>query len=637
MVRYLVRKIPNTSFMQYDGSRMYCEIAGGTAERATVNTAELLAGSKYLDVQTGKWYVYSEGQNAWTETAEGGSADPAVIEAAVQEWLNAHPEATTTVADGSITEAKLASSVAQKVNAVTQLSDEIDDVKSAVNDLNHDIYGIENVTPTVADGRGVYYGGSTASIVSAQRTSVFFPISVGLTYHVKTNGEVFRLGFATDSDITPESTGNYLFDYQNLDGETEYTFTVSNGNYTFCYITYKYQDNQTATIEIKQSGIGVADVVTKHTSEINAIDDQIKPKETIIAQDSYIDYRDGRVIGNYPGLKVTELKVADGMAVIYDYTYSTPDIRGLAFFDVYGRYISGAQVATQTQTINVPGNACTCCATVDDIGRVKLLYVSDAVGIINEQVHSSALKTYGNPLDKVTNETGLLDLFLNVGCIGDSLASGESYYNEGGTPHAVDLYQYSWGQFLARKTGNTYYNFSAGGLSTRTWLSSEYATECFDGEHNCQAYIIGLGQNDANANIPIGTSADIKTVYSENPDTFYGNYGKIIQKIKETVPKAKIFVITDMNASTNTKGYNAAIRNMANIFENVYVLDFREYGLKYYNLPIVAGQMRQSHYNAFGYKLFSMMIANYINWIMVNHYDEFTQVEFIDSTHSWTE
>ena len=125
MVRYLVRKIPNTSFMQYDGSRLYCEIAGGTAERATVNTAELLAGSKYLDVQTGKWYVYSEGQNAWTETAEGGSADPAVIEAAVQEWLNAHPEATTTVADGSITEAKLASSVAQKVNAVTQLSDEI--------------------------------------------------------------------------------------------------------------------------------------------------------------------------------------------------------------------------------------------------------------------------------------------------------------------------------------------------------------------------------------------------------------------------------------------------------------------------------------------------------------------------------
>ena len=60
-----------------------------------------------------------------------GGADPAVIEAKVQDWLEDHPEATTTVQDGSITLAKLASDVAQKVNAVTQLSDEIVDVKSA--------------------------------------------------------------------------------------------------------------------------------------------------------------------------------------------------------------------------------------------------------------------------------------------------------------------------------------------------------------------------------------------------------------------------------------------------------------------------------------------------------------------------
>lgn len=52
-------------------------------------------------------------------------ADPAVIESAVQDWLDDHPEATTTVTDGSITMAKLASAVAQKVNQVTSLSDEI--------------------------------------------------------------------------------------------------------------------------------------------------------------------------------------------------------------------------------------------------------------------------------------------------------------------------------------------------------------------------------------------------------------------------------------------------------------------------------------------------------------------------------
>ena len=55
-------------------------------------------------------------------------ADPAVIEAKVQDWLDAHPEATTTVQDGSITIAKLASDVAAKINQVSQLSDEIDNL-----------------------------------------------------------------------------------------------------------------------------------------------------------------------------------------------------------------------------------------------------------------------------------------------------------------------------------------------------------------------------------------------------------------------------------------------------------------------------------------------------------------------------
>lgn len=129
-MRYLVKRIPSTSLVQYDGSRYYCEIAGGTSERATVDGTELLAGSKYLDVQTGTWYVYDELTNAWAVSAEGGSADPAVVEAAVEAWLDAHPEATTTVQDGSITYAKLDSTLKGKADAVSSLSDEIDGIKA---------------------------------------------------------------------------------------------------------------------------------------------------------------------------------------------------------------------------------------------------------------------------------------------------------------------------------------------------------------------------------------------------------------------------------------------------------------------------------------------------------------------------
>lgn len=43
-------------------------------------------------------------------TLADGGVSPETIEAAVTEWLDNHPEATTTVADNSITEIKLADS-----------------------------------------------------------------------------------------------------------------------------------------------------------------------------------------------------------------------------------------------------------------------------------------------------------------------------------------------------------------------------------------------------------------------------------------------------------------------------------------------------------------------------------------------
>lgn len=75
--------------------------------------------------------------------AMGGGADPAVIESAVQDWLDAHPEAITTVQDGSITEQKLATSIAQKLGLISSLSDEIDALDTAVKVL----VGSTDVTP----------------------------------------------------------------------------------------------------------------------------------------------------------------------------------------------------------------------------------------------------------------------------------------------------------------------------------------------------------------------------------------------------------------------------------------------------------------------------------------------------------
>ena len=69
-----------------------------------------------------------------------GSPDPAVIEGAVSDWLDDHPEATTTVEDGAISYAKLDSSLQGSI-------DDVGDLKTEVTNLGLSVVnGTINVT-----------------------------------------------------------------------------------------------------------------------------------------------------------------------------------------------------------------------------------------------------------------------------------------------------------------------------------------------------------------------------------------------------------------------------------------------------------------------------------------------------------
>ena len=83
--------------------------------------------------------------------ALGATPDPAVIEQSVSDWLDDHPEATTTVEDGSITKAKLDSNLQGTVDDVSDLKNEIDENKENLDELaengfysdgaeQHDVY-----------------------------------------------------------------------------------------------------------------------------------------------------------------------------------------------------------------------------------------------------------------------------------------------------------------------------------------------------------------------------------------------------------------------------------------------------------------------------------------------------------------
>ena len=74
-------------------------------------------------------------------------------------------------------------------------------------------------------------------------------------------------------------------------------------------------------------------------------------------------------------------------------------------------------------------------------------------------------------------------VFRRVACVGDSLSSGEIEVVRGEERHYIDLFDYSWGQFLGRITGAKVYNFSRGGMTAKEFIEGWGENNgCFDEE-----------------------------------------------------------------------------------------------------------------------------------------------------------
>lgn len=79
--------------------------------------------------------------------------DPSTVEQSVSDWLDDHPEATTTVEDGSITKAKLDSNLQDAVDDVSQLKSAISDKNNIIiptedfrNAVDNDMYDVSTAT-----------------------------------------------------------------------------------------------------------------------------------------------------------------------------------------------------------------------------------------------------------------------------------------------------------------------------------------------------------------------------------------------------------------------------------------------------------------------------------------------------------
>ena len=141
------------------------------------------------------------------------------------------------------------------------------------------------------------------------------------------------------------------------------------------------------------------------------------------------------------------------------------------------------------------------------------------------------------PLDRLVDSYSNTGIFRTIGFIGDSLSSGEfESRNDEGNPGYHDYYDYSWGQYIARKNGLKAYNFSRGGMMAKAYMESFAEEKGFwSPELACQAYVIALGVNDImNDGMEIGKLSDIDPDdWHNNKPTFVGYYSQIIARIKE--------------------------------------------------------------------------------------------------------
>lgn len=239
------------------------------------------------------------------------------------------------------------------------------------------------------------------------------------------------------------------------------------------------------------------------------------------------------------------------------------------------------------------------------------------------------------PLDRIVTDGGFCSIFRSIACIGDSLASGEfESIADNGEKRYHDFYEYSWGQFIGRSCGSTVYNFSAGGMTAERYIKGFADVKGFWGRDKlCQAYIIALGVNDIiNQNQPIGSLDDIVFEdYTKNTATFAGYYAQIIQRIQILQPRAKIFLVSMPKSGADTdeirKRHRDFLYGLTKVFKNTYLIDLYTYA------PINDESYRKTfwlgHLTPMGYVLTARMIESYIDYLIRENPEEFSEVGFI--------
>ena len=244
------------------------------------------------------------------------------------------------------------------------------------------------------------------------------------------------------------------------------------------------------------------------------------------------------------------------------------------------------------------------------------------------------------PLEALCPDGGYCNIFGSMVCIGDSLTAGVHEHNESGATEYPAMRDYSAPAYMARALGIPVRSLSAGGMTAKRFVALAEQEGYFK-EAVADAYIIALGTNDIaaaeNGRIT-GAIDDINLAEPSLTDasTDVGAYARIIQRIREASPKAKIFCVTvphTRNADAQIAHANALIRGVAERLD-CYVIDLERYGVQ----PAEEAAWKAVYYtgghlNTLGYRQLAVWYMSYIDWIVRQNPGDFAQTAFIQTKY----
>lgn len=199
------------------------------------------------------------------------------------------------------------------------------------------------------------------------------------------------------------------------------------------------------------------------------------------------------------------------------------------------------------------------------------------------------------------NAFSSISIFQKIGVCGDSFASGSIYYPDktGWTGNS----EMSWPKILGRKAGAEVQCFSKGGLATRDWLTEQaYGLPKLLKSSPKDLYILSFGINDykqvfgQDKTLPLGSEEDFREKYTDNPESFFGCYGKIINSIQEYSPDSKIVVLSV--ARPWERKMDEYIERIADYFNLPYIYLPND---DYFISPDFYTKMIENHPTAVGY------------------------------------